>query len=121
MWALPETVQMWTVFAIVAVGVYLYVRERFSIEAISVGLIFALMLFGNLFATPAAGMDSATLLSGFAAPALITIMALLVVGQGMFQTGALERMTMAIMHRSINSRGGRSPWFSGSPSRSPCS
>ncbi|MEM9601072.1 MAG: SLC13 family permease, partial [Pseudomonadota bacterium] len=96
MWALPETVQMWTVFAIVAVGVYLYVRERFSIEAISVGLIFTLMLFGNLFATPDTGMDSATLLSGFAAPALITIMALLVVGQGMFQTGALERMTMAI-------------------------
>ncbi|GLQ19141.1 SLC13 family permease [Algimonas porphyrae] len=96
MWALPETVQMWAVFAIVAVGVYLYVRERFSIEAISVGLILALMVFGNLFVSPDNGLDTATLLSGFAAPALITIMALLVVGQGMFQTGALERMTMAI-------------------------
>ena len=36
------------------------------------------------------------MLSGFAAPALITIMALLVVGQGLFQTGALERVTVAI-------------------------
>ena len=35
-------------------------------------------------------IENAQLLSGFAAPALVTIMALLVVGQGMFQTGALE-------------------------------
>ena len=48
MWALPDVIQMWSVFAIVTIGVYLYVRERFSIEAISVGLIFTLMLFGVL-------------------------------------------------------------------------
>ena len=103
MWALPETVQMWSVFGIVAVGVWLYVTERFSIEAISVGLILALMLFGNLFTPTDAGLDSATLLSGFAAPALITIMALLVVGQGMFQTGAMERLTVRI-NRSLDKR-----------------
>ena len=96
MWALPDVIQMWSVFAIVTVGVYLYVRERFSIEAISVGLIFTLMLFGVLFTNPEQGLDSAAMLSGFAAPALITIMALLVVGQGLFQTGALERLTVAI-------------------------
>lgn len=96
MWALPDLIQMWAVFAIVAVGVYLYVSERFSIEAISVGLIFALMAFGNLFTPADQGLDSASMLSGFAAPALITIMALLVVGQGLFQTGALERVTVAI-------------------------
>lgn len=96
MWALPEIIQMWSVFAIVGVGVYLYVSERFSIEATSVGLIFALMMFGNLFTPSDQGLDSASMLSGFAAPALITIMALLVVGQGLFQTGALERVTVAI-------------------------
>jgi di/tricarboxylate transporter len=96
MWALPEIIQMWTVFAIVGIGVYLYVSERFSIEFTSVGLIFALMIFGNLFTPPDQGLDSASMLSGFAAPALITIMALLVVGQGLFQTGALERVTVAI-------------------------
>lgn len=96
MWALPETVEMWVVFAIVAIGVYLYFRERFSIETISVGLIFALMAFGNLFTPPEQGLDTATLLSGFAAPALITIMSLLVVGQGLFQTGALESVTVTI-------------------------
>ena len=87
--ALPEIWQMWSVFGIVAVGVWFYVRETFSIEAISVGIILALMIFCHVFG---ANMDieNAQLLSGFAAPALVTIMALLVVGQGMFQTGALE-------------------------------
>lgn len=80
---------MWAVFGIVAIGVWFYVRETFTIEAISVGIILALMVFFHLFgATTEIG--NAQLLSGFAAPALVTIMALLVVGQGMFQTGALE-------------------------------
>ncbi len=83
--------QMWATLGIIAVAVYLYCRERFSIESISVGIIVTLLLFFHFFA-PAnmEGLDSKTLLSGFAAPALITIMALLVVGQGMYHTGALE-------------------------------
>ena len=96
MWALPEIVQMWTVFGIVAAGVWLYVTEKFSIESVSVGLILALMLFGNLFTPSDAGLDSGAMLSGFAAPALITIMALLVVGQGLFQTGAMERVILMV-------------------------
>lgn len=83
------TWQMWATMVIVAVGVFLYFRERFSIESISVGIIVVLLLFFHFFGG-AAGLDSKSLLSGFAAPALITIMALLVVGQGMFHTGALE-------------------------------
>jgi len=91
MMILPEIWQMWAVFAIVAISVYFYVRETFTIEAISVGVIVALMVFFHLFGTASErtlGTDD--LLSGFAAPALITIMALLVIGQGMFHTGALE-------------------------------
>ena len=87
--ALPEIWQMWAVFGIVAVGVWFYVRESFSIEVISVGIILALMVFFHLFGAEST-IENAQLLSGFAAPALVTIMALLVVGQGMFQTGALE-------------------------------
>ena len=82
---------MWAVFAIVGVSVYFYVRETFTIEAISIGVIVALMVFFHLFANnDAQALGSDDLLSGFAAPALITIMALLVIGQGMFHTGALE-------------------------------
>ena len=49
MMALPEIWQMWAVFGIVAVGVWFYVRESFSIEVISVGVILALMVFFHLF------------------------------------------------------------------------
>lgn len=91
-----EIWQMWAVFAIVTVGVWFYVTEKYSIEAVSIGLILALMLFGNFFTAPEQGLDSASMLSGFAAPALIAIMSLLIVGQGLFHTGAMERLTLAI-------------------------
>ncbi len=89
MTALPEIWQMWAVFGIVGIGVFCYVRETFTIETISVGIILALMIFFHLFGATT-DIENTQLLSGFAAPALVTIMALLVVGQGMFQTGALE-------------------------------
>ena len=78
------TWQMWATMAIVAVAVYLYFRERFSIESISIGIIVVLLIFFHMFAPPSANLGSSALLSGFAAPALIAIMALLVVGQGLF-------------------------------------
>jgi len=78
-------------FIIVAIAVYLYVRETYTIEVVSVGVITALLLFFNLpFLDLKEPLTNSNLLSGFAAPALIAIMALLVVGQGLFQTGALE-------------------------------
>lgn len=85
------TWQTWATLIIIAGAVYLYFREKFSIETISIGVMSVLLVFFHFF-TPqgATGLDSASLLSGFAAPALIAIMALLVVGQGMFHTGALE-------------------------------
>ncbi len=89
--AVAATWQMWATIGIVAVAVFLYFRERFSIESISVGIIVALLVFFHFFAPEGAqGLNSASLLSGFAAPALIAIMALLVIGQGMYHTGALE-------------------------------
>lgn len=88
---------MWATMALIAVAVVLYFRERFSIESISVGIMVALLLFFTLFPISGAEpLSSADILSGFGAPALITIMALLVVGQGMFQTGALEGPIMRI-------------------------
>ena len=83
--------QMWATMAMIAVAVFLYFREQFTIETISVGVIVSLLVFFHFFAPEgSSGLDSGSLLSGFAAPALIAIMALLVVGQGMYHTGALE-------------------------------
>lgn len=85
------TWQMWATMAIIGVAVFLYFREKFSIESISIGVIVAFLIFFHFF-SPAGSenLDSRSLLSGFGAPALIAIMALLVVGQGMYHTGALE-------------------------------
>lgn len=89
--------QMWASLIIVGIAVFLYFREQYSIESISVGVIVALLLFFNFFPIEnGQRLDSSALLSGFAAPALIAIMALLVVGQGMFHTGALEGPIMRI-------------------------
>ena len=91
---------MWASLAIIVITIGLYLADRWSMELISVGVIAALLL---LFALPGTiGTDGepitpAEILSGFGNPALITIMALLVVGQGLFQTGALEGPTRAMI------------------------
>lgn len=91
---------MWASLIAVAVTIVFYMLDRWSMELVSVTVIAALLL---IFALPGAtSLDgsqiSATdLLAGFSNPALITIMALLVVGQGLFQTGALEGPTKALV------------------------
>ena len=91
---------MWATLAIVAGSILLYMTDRWSMELVSAGIIAALLLLFQLpGATDAAGdpVDATLLLSGFGNPALITIMALLVVGQGLFQTGALDSPTKALL------------------------
>ncbi|MDA9047874.1 SLC13 family permease [Hellea sp.] len=96
--------QMWMTMLFVLAAVYLYVTEKYSIESISVGIVTTLMIFFHFFKPEiSANFDSTSLLSGFAAPALITIMALLVVGQGLFQTGAFEGPILRINNALDNS------------------
>ena len=97
--AVPLTAswQMWATFALVIMAVWLYFSERFSIETTSVAILTAILIFFGFFGTGAEqSLKPAEIFSGFSDPALITIMALLVIGQGMFQTGALERPTKRI-------------------------
>ena len=97
---------MWASLAAVGVTIVFYMLDRWSMELVSISVIAALLL---LFSLPGATafdgseVTVAVLLSGFANPALITIMALLVVGQGLFQTGALEGPTKALV-RSYDRR-----------------
>lgn len=97
---------MWASLAAVGVTIVFYMLDRWSMELVSVSVIAALLL---LFSLPGATaydgseVSVSVLLSGFANPALITIMALLVVGQGLFQTGALEGPTKALV-RSYDQR-----------------
>ncbi|MGI9483869.1 MAG: SLC13 family permease [Hyphomicrobiales bacterium] len=98
--------QMWVTFGVIFLAVVSYVLERVSMELTSICVIVVLLLFFHFF--PVTGDDGANLLgadsmlSGFANPALITIIALLVIGQGLYHTGALIRPTrrIAILGRS---------------------
>lgn len=92
--------QMWFTFAVIVLAVGLLVSERVRLEVTCAGIIVAFLVFFHFF--PVAGPDGGNLLSperllaGFANPALIAILALLVIGQGLFQTGALEGPTRMI-------------------------
>ena len=97
---------MWASLAAVGITIICYMLDRWSMELVSISVIAALLL---LFSVPGAtapdgaAVSLSDLLAGFANPALITIMALLVVGQGLFQTGALEGPTKALV-RSYDKR-----------------
>lgn len=89
--------QMWITFATIAVAVGFYAAGRVSMELTSLFTVGLLMVFFQLFpVTNAAGettLSTSQLLSGFASPALFAILALLVIGQGLFLSGALEGPT----------------------------
>ena len=89
--------QMWATLTVILVAIVLYTLDRFSLELISTGALAALLLLFNFAPlTDDAGnilISTEQLLSGFASPALFAIIGLLIVGQGMFQSGALEHPT----------------------------
>ncbi|WP_232372735.1 SLC13 family permease [Acuticoccus mangrovi] len=99
-------IAMMATLAIIGLSTVLYATERYSIEAISLGVL-ASYLFIFVVLGLAAGdttLSAAQLLEGFANPGLITILALLVVGQGLFHTDALERPAQ-LMVRWVAKRG----------------
>lgn len=86
---------MAAVFALIVVALAFYASEKLSYEMTSLAVICALLLLFQFM--PVAGPDGANLmgagriLSGFANPALITVLALLVIGDGLSRTGALSQ------------------------------
>lgn len=94
---MPETqadFQMWVVFALIAAAIFSYAWDKIQLELTSLAVMGFLLIFFYFFPVrEVSGMnvlDARTLLAGFADPALITILALLVIGQGIVQSGALE-------------------------------
>ncbi len=85
--------------AIIVLVVGLYSIDRFSIEAVSLAALgILLVLFGTFPFTMADGktLPIEDLLAGFSSPALVTVIALLIVGKGLFATDALEGLTNRI-------------------------
>lgn len=96
-----HALQMWATFAFIIATLALYVSEKISIEVTSIGVICMLIAFFQGF--PLINADGENLLSaerllrGFANPALITVLALLVVGQGMVRTGVLDKVARVVL------------------------
>ncbi len=87
--------QMWIVFATILIAITLFMIERMPLELTALSAIVWLIIFFHSFPLSGEGENhhpsAAFLLAGFANPALISILALLVIGQGLFQSEALER------------------------------
>ena len=92
--------QMIAVFALIIGTLGLYITEKLPLELTSFAVICVLMVLFHLF--PVAGLDGdnrlspTVLLSGFANPALLTVLALLVLGAGLERTGALDRVAVMV-------------------------
>lgn len=92
----PHTMHMWVTLAIIGGAVLFYVQDRIPLELTSIVLLSVLLLFFYFFpllnANEEVILDTEALLMGFANPALIAVIALLVLGQSVVQTGALNEV-----------------------------
>ncbi len=87
-------------FVVIASTVVLYALERYPIETVALGSVSAFIVIFSVFpvVTPEGNaITTADFLAGFANPALITVICLLIIGQGLFQTDALEAPAKAIV------------------------
>ncbi|WP_460020463.1 SLC13 family permease [Magnetospira thiophila] len=103
--------RIWAVLALVIGVLALYVTERLPMEITSIGAICLLMALFHFFpvedgsGSNKLGVDR--LLAGFANPALMTVLGLLVVGQALVRTGVLELGAQMLLRLA-----GGSAWLS---------
>jgi di/tricarboxylate transporter len=87
---------MWATFAIIALAFVTYFLDKWRMELTSLSVIASILLLFQIFPMRGSGADAidtgpAAILAGFANPALIAVLALLVMGQGLIRTGILDR------------------------------
>jgi di/tricarboxylate transporter len=93
-------VQMWLTFAVIAGAMVGFALERVPVEVTSFGVLAALILIfavGPQLFGLASPLGLGDLLAGFANPALAAVLALIILGQALFQTGALDKPTRWIV------------------------
>jgi len=101
--------QMWLTYIIITAALIAYALERIPVELTSLVTLGAIMIIFHVFPVLDQNGDNLlsphTLLMGFANTGLITVLALLVVGQGMVRTGVLERGAQFLLRL-----GGKHAW-----------
>jgi di/tricarboxylate transporter len=105
---LAVTPQMLVTLGLLVLALGLYIWERIPVEVVSIGLLSVMMVAFHLLPVPGADgrnlLSPDVLLSGFGNPALLTVMALLVVAEGLNRTGALDRLADGVGHLRLSPR-----------------
>jgi len=106
--ALLAPFQMGVLFLLIVVALTVLATEALSIELTALSVIAALMLFFHFFPVlgPGGGdlLDLRRLFSGFANPALMAVLALLVLGEGLTRTGVLDDAANTVIHFTRQNR-----------------
>lgn len=97
---------MWFTLGLISCAIVMYSIDKISLELTSIVVLSALLLFFHLFPlTNPSGeiiLSTTKLFTGFANPALIAVISLLIVGQAVVQTGALNEIANVIVKVSRN-------------------
>lgn len=96
-------IQMWLTFAIVAGAIIGFSLDNIPVEVTALSTLVALVVLFVVAPDLAGGESALTvqqLFSGFGNPALIAVLSLIIVGQGLFQTGALDPATRFLTRAS---------------------
>lgn len=99
-----SNLHMWATFVIIVIALSCYVAEKWPMELTSLGTISVLLAVFAVFPLPGddpgmPGVTAADILAGFANTALVAVLALLVMGQGVIRTGMLDRAAQWSMDR----------------------
>jgi di/tricarboxylate transporter len=91
------------VFAVVIGALVAFAMERWRTEFTALGTLVALLLLFELapLETAEGRLGPSELLAGFANPAVLTVMSLLVVGQAMVLTGAIEVVAQPLLRAAV--------------------
>ncbi len=90
---------LWMTFGFIMVAVVLYATEKLPMEITSLAILCAMLMFFHFFPLNAGGggqFSPDRFLLGFANPALIAVLALLIMGQAIINTGSLNMLSRVI-------------------------
>ncbi len=106
--ALLAPFQMGVLFLLILVALTVLATEALSIELTALSVIAILMAFFHFFPVTGPGgedlLDPRRLFSGFANPALMAVLALLVLGEGLTRTGVLDDAANTVIHFTRQNR-----------------